>query len=111
MMFPNKDVIKKVKGLGLRPVRGDGVFLLIDEIKTETKTDAGIIVLDQTTVQNPMRYGTVISVGKDVRELKPDDRVVLGKYYGVAIPHDDSSVCKLLSISEDQVDMLIVDEE
>lgn len=107
MMVQRKDVIEKIKAWGASPARRDGVFLVLDEIQRESKTPAGLIVLDQTTIQQDTRQATVVGVGKDVRGVRVDDRVVIGKYYGVEVPHGDSRACKMVLVSEDQIDALI----
>lgn len=110
MMVPNNSVIEKVFEMGLKPTVSDRVILLLDEIKAEVELDSGVIVLKATAQESPMRTGTVIAKGEDVVAVEQRDRVVLGKFYGWAIPYEYSDVCKMIVVSEDQIDALVVED-
>lgn len=106
MMIQNKDVLKKVRKMGLRPARRDGVLVLLDEI-VESKTKTGILLLADGSNNERFRTGTVIGVGNEVKELHALDRVLLSKYLGLQIMHDDSYRCRLVFVSEDQIDAIM----
>jgi len=101
-MVQRKDVVKTIRNLKLRPVRKDGVFLLLDEIAGE-QTSGGIYLPPDTQQGEVYRYATVISVGDMVVDVAPGHRVLVGKYYGQEIKHEDSSICKLVMVSQDQI--------
>lgn len=107
MTNQNSEVISRVEGRGMIPVLPKGVFLLLDEMDRETMSPGGIILLPETTGDEATRQATVVSVGKDVQLVKKKDRVLVGKYYGQQIPHDDDEVCKLILVTEDQIEALI----
>jgi co-chaperonin GroES (HSP10) len=59
--------------------------VVVEEIiKTEDKTDAGIII-PQTVKMEPQKYGRVLSVGEDVDNIKYDDIVVFHPSGGQAV--------------------------
>ena len=62
-----------------------------------------MIILAPTLRDTDSRQATVVGVGFDVNSVRVDDRVLIGKYYGTEIPYDDSNVCRLVMVSEDQV--------
>jgi len=107
MMAQNMDVVKRMIDSGVRPVRPNHVFLMLDEIQVETKLPSGIIVPVSTVKDEPMRTATVISAGSKVTTVKRMDRVMIGKFIGLEIPHEDSSTCKMVLVSEDQIDAMI----
>jgi chaperonin GroES len=51
------------------------------EIESERKTDSGI-VLPGMVVTEPQKYGKVISVGKDIKDIKIGDTVAFAKFGG-----------------------------
>ena len=53
--------------------------ILIEPIKEEDKTESGII-LQKTTEEERPRQGKVISVGRDIKEIKKGDVILLLKY-------------------------------
>lgn len=108
-MGPNKEVIKKIFEWGIKPVVCNQVILLIDEIAREKKLSSGVIVPQALEDATDIRMATVINVGADVTVVKSGDRVVVGKYYGIAIPHEDNNICKLVVISDDQIDAILED--
>ena len=110
MMGPNDTVVKRVMEKGIKPAVSDRVILLIDEIKKELKLPSGIIVLQVTAEETSTRSATVIAIGDEVKSVSKGDRIVLGKFYGLAIPHEDSDTCKMVVVSEDQIDALLIEE-
>jgi chaperonin GroES len=52
--------------------------VVIERLDQEAKTASGI-VLPETSKEKP-EEGTVVSVGKDVKEVKKGDKVVFSKY-------------------------------
>ena len=103
----NIEEIEKIKReLGnIRPVRKYGVFLVLDEILREEKTPGGLIVLHSYSEGLGYRMATVLSTGVRTT-VKPGDRIVIGKYYGKAFDIQPSMKCKLIYISEDQIDAI-----
>ena len=112
-MFTEKrdDLVEFVCNKRLRPVRRDGVFILLDEIKTETISPGGVILVSKTMEGDGIRKGTIISVGDKVVGLKILDRVLLSKYYGNEIPYEYSSSCRLIFVSADQIDATVEDDD
>lgn len=72
--------------------------LVVEPFKTEEKTENGIII--PQSAQEKMTKGTVVSVGKDVCEVKEGDTVLYGKYAGTEVDIDGK---KLLLMKENDV--------
>ena len=110
MGFPRPDIIEKLIASKVRPVRKDGVFILEDDMVSETLTSCGIILLPKTDLGST-RKATVVSVGQSVKDLKPNDRVVYQKAYGNPIPHEDDMFCRLLYVTVNQIEGVIDGDE
>jgi co-chaperonin GroES (HSP10) len=100
------DIESKIFSLKLRPARRDGVILLRDEI-AESVSPGGIIIPDVGQDRAKHRHATVISIGTDVREISSGDRVLVSAFCGIEIKHDDSHLCKMVLVSQDQIDAVI----
>lgn len=106
------DIEKKIFERGYRPPRKDGVIILEDDLRTEEVLPSGIIIPAKTTEtlqKEATREATVISVGKWADELKPGDRVLFHKAYGIRIPHGDEHICRLLYLTLNQLEAAIED--
>jgi hypothetical protein len=108
----HEDIEKKLQKY--RPVRHDGVLVLLDEFlgldgEIRDRLDAGKDYSDTDlyTVNSKLYPATVISVGGKVQFLKPGNRVVLGRGYGYCIGHEDFVICEFKIVTENQIELLI----
>jgi len=69
----------------MKKIQAINDHVVVEElIKTEDKTDAGIII-PQTVKMEPQKYGKVLSIGEKVTNLKVDDIVVFHQSGGQAV--------------------------
>lgn len=99
------DFLKESFPNGLRPARRDGVLVLTDEPDEKI----GLIIVQSDPM--PFYKATIFSIGPDVKEVKPGDRVLLGKYYGTKIDVPLDSKCILKLVSENQIDAILDGED
>lgn len=59
--------------------------VVLKQIAAEEKTSSGIILPDEA--KEKPEIAEVISVGKEVKEVKPKDKVVYSKYAGTEIKY------------------------
>lgn len=99
----NQEVFDKVEELfgKLSPSRKDGVFIVHDVAEPGA---GGILV----SAQGDYRYATVLSTGRCVKAVKPGDRIVIGKFYGTKLDLGRGVAGKVLFVSEDQIDALVI---
>jgi len=64
-------------------------YVIVNKIKTEPKMLAGLIMTDDTDVDNRYLRGTIISAGNLVEGLKDGDIVYYDKHAGHAISWKD----------------------
>ena len=64
-------------------------YIIVDRIKTEPKKVAGLIMTDDTDVDNRYLRGTIISTGNLVEGLKDGDSIYYDKHAGHAITWKD----------------------
>ena len=64
-------------------------YIIVDRIKTEPKKVAGLIMTDDTDVDNRYLRGTIISAGNLVEGLKDGDTIYYDKHAGHAITWKD----------------------
>ena len=64
-------------------------YVIVDKIKTEPKKVAGLIMTDDTDVDNRYLRGTIISAGNLVEGLKDGDNIYYDKHAGHAISWKD----------------------
>ena len=64
-------------------------YVIVDKIKTEPKKVAGLIMTDDTDVDNRYLRGTIISAGNLVEGLKDGDTIYYDKHAGHAITWKD----------------------
>ena len=64
-------------------------YVIVDKIKEEPKKVAGLIMTDDTDVDNRYLRGTIISAGNLVEGLKDGDIVYYDKHAGHAISWKD----------------------
>jgi co-chaperonin GroES (HSP10) len=60
-------------------------YIIVDKIKTEPKTVAGLIMTDNTDVDNRYIKAKIISTGNLVEGLKDNDIIFYDKHAGHAI--------------------------
>jgi len=65
-------------------------YVIVNKIKTEPKKVAGLIMTDDTDVDNRYLRGTIISTGNLVEGLKDGDTIYYDKHAGHAITWEDS---------------------
>jgi len=65
-------------------------YIIVNKIKTEPKKVAGLIMTDDTDVDNRYLRGTIISTGNLVEGLKDGDTIYYDKHAGHAITWKDS---------------------
>jgi len=69
----------------MKKIQAINDHVVVEElIKTEDKTDAGIII-PQTVKMEPQKYGKILSIGEKVTNLKVDDIVVFHQSGGQAV--------------------------
>ena len=78
-------------------------YIIVDRIKTEPKKVAGLIMTDETDVDNRYLKANIISCGNLVEGLKDNDVVYYDKHAG----HDISFNDKLYRVIRD-VDIVLV---
>ena len=64
-------------------------YVIVDKIKTEPKTVAGLIMTDDTDVDNRYIRAKIISTGNLVEGLKDGDNIYYDKHAGHAITWTD----------------------
>ena len=64
-------------------------YVIVNKIKTEPKMVAGLIMTDDTDVDNRYLRGTIISAGNLVEGLKDGDNIYYDKHAGHAITWKD----------------------
>ena len=64
-------------------------YVIVNQIKTEPKMVAGLIMTDDTDVDNRYLRGTIISAGNLVEGLKDGDTIFYDKHAGHAISWKD----------------------
>ena len=65
-------------------------YVIVNKIKTEPKMLAGLIMTDDTDVDNRYLRGTIISAGNLVEGLKDGDTIYYDKHAGHGIQHKDT---------------------
>jgi co-chaperonin GroES (HSP10) len=65
-------------------------YIVVDKIKTEPKTVAGLIMTDNTDVDNRYVKAKIISTGNLVEGLKDGDNIYYDKHAGHAISWKDT---------------------
>ena len=79
-------------------------YIIVDKIKVEPKKVAGIIMTDDTDVDNRYIKAKIISCGNLVQVLKDNDTIYYDKHAG----HDISFNDKLYRVIRD-MDVVLVD--
>ena len=64
-------------------------YIIVDKIKTEPKKVAGLIMTDDTDVDNRYIKAEIISIGNLVEGIKEKDIVYYDKHAGHSIQHKD----------------------
>ena len=64
-------------------------YVIVNKIKTEPKMVAGLLMTDDTDVDNRYLRGTIISAGNLVEGLKDGDNIYYDKHAGHAITWKD----------------------
>ena len=64
-------------------------YIIVDKIKTEPKKVAGLIMTDDTDVDNRYLRASIISTGNLVEGLKAGDTIYYDKHAGHAISWED----------------------
>ena len=64
-------------------------YIIVDKIKTEPKKVAGLIMTDDTDVDNRYIRAKIISTGNLVEGLKDGDTIYYDKHAGHAISWED----------------------
>lgn len=93
----------------IRPVRKDGIILLVDKVSDGTMekvTSGGVIV---NAPLGDIRIGTVMGLGVYVGDLSRGDRVAYHKAYGNFLPLGFGDE-KLILVTANQVECLVEDE-
>lgn len=103
-MARRKDVEAKLIGR-LQPPKPDILLFLYDEEPAYTQRPSGVWIPGGQSVRFRWdRVGTVIAIGSKIKGLKAGDRCLIRKGYGLEVPHEDMGVCKLVRISQDQLE-------
>jgi|TARA_R100001463_G_scaffold13332_3_gene35599 co-chaperonin GroES (HSP10) len=70
-------------------MRAINQYIIVKNIKTELKKVAGLIVTDETDVDNRYIKAEIISTGNLVEGIKEKDIVYYDKHAGHSIQHED----------------------
>ena len=100
------DIESKIFSLKIKPAKKDCAILLLDDIN-DSVSPSGIIIPASQEERQKHRHATVISAGTDVKEISPGDRVLVSAFCGIEIKHDDSHLCKMVQVSQDQIDAVM----
>jgi co-chaperonin GroES (HSP10) len=65
-------------------------YIIVKNIKTEPKTVAGLIMTDNTDVDNRYIKADIISTGNLVEGIKEKDVVYYDKHAGHSVQHEDT---------------------
>ena len=79
-------------------------YIIVDKIKTEPKKVAGLIMTDDTDVDNRYLKAKVISIGNNVEGIKEGDVIYYDKHAGHGIQHKD----KFYGVIK-QMDVVLID--
>ena len=79
-------------------------YIIVDKIKTEPKKVAGLIMTDDTDVDNRYIKAKIISCGNLVEGLKDGDTIYYDKHAGHGIQHKD----KFYGVIK-QMDVVLID--
>ena len=79
-------------------------YIIVDKIKTEPKKVAGLIMTDDTDVDNRYIKAKIISCGNLVEGLKDGDTIYYDKHAGHGIQHKD----KFYHVIK-QMDVVLID--
>ena len=79
-------------------------YIIVDRIKTEPKKVAGLIMTDDTDVDNRYLKAKVVSTGNLVEGIKEGDTIYYDKHAGHGIQHKD----KFYGVIK-QMDVVLID--
>ena len=79
-------------------------YLVIDMIKDEPKTVGGLILTEETDVDNRYLKAKVVSIGNLVEGIKEGDTIYYDKHAGHGIQHKD----KFYGVIK-QMDVVLID--
>ena len=79
-------------------------YLIIDMIKEESKKVGGLILTEQTDVDNRYLKAKVVSIGNMVEGIKEGDTIYYDKHAGHGIQHKD----KFYGVIK-QMDVVLID--
>ena len=65
-------------------------YVIVDKIKEEPKKVSGLLLTDETDIDNRYKKATIISVGNDVPIVKEGNVVYYDKHAGHDIGYDDN---------------------
>jgi len=92
--------------------REDVLLVLYDELPIQVMLGSGILLPGDLGAKTKVeRVGTVVSVGVKIRTLKVGDRVLMDKRYGITLPHEHMEACRLIMVSEDQVEAVLTGDD
>lgn len=97
------DIEKKLISKYKAP-RGNVLFVLHDEVEELAETTGGILIPHAVENKHMHRVGTVIAAGSGIGSLSVGDRVLMDKRYGINVTHEDQVQCRMVMVSEDQVE-------
>ena len=107
-MARRKDVEGKLIGQIGSP-RPDIVLFLFDEEPAYIARKSGLLIPGtMSTLKGRWdRVGTVIAFGSKVQGLNRGDRALVRKGYGLEVPHENAAECKLVRISQNQMEGIL----
>ena len=79
-------------------------YIIVDKIKTEPKKVAGLIMTDDTDVDNRYLKAKVVSIGNLVEGIQEGDTIYYDKHAGHGIQHKD----KFYGVIK-QMDVVLID--
>ena len=84
------------------------MLLLYDEEPAYSQRPSGLVLPGTVAASKKYeRTATIIAVGSEVTLVKSGDRVLINKAYGLEVPHEDMGVCRLVRVSEDQIEAVL----
>ena len=81
--------------MNLRPLQDR---VIIERVESQSKTAGGFIIPD--TAQQKAHEGSVLAIGKDVKDVAVGDKILLNKWAGAEIKHEGK---ELLIVKESDI--------
>jgi co-chaperonin GroES (HSP10) len=75
--------------------------VVVEELKEPEKVSRGGVIMPSTVIDQPHRFGIVISVGPDVKDsVKVGEKVAYARHGGQVMAIDERAFYKVLKLAE-----------